>query len=457
MIPFSHKINIYLKEDEISINFTTFKKSYTEDIVNYILIDYITLNRFTTIERKDPNFFYYLEKCLPYLIVYYPHVLKDIVSYIKDAECRDFIISKLSKMQNTEYKFKYITYMDNKTGENKVGVVENFSKKSINKVKLILPYMNELYLMAKNFLEDNINDRYKTFFKEKRSGGKRRIDIPDNELKAFMRAVNYFINNICYINFPSNVFGFIKNKSTKMLAEVHNNLSSMIEVDIKDFFPNCTLDKLMYSMKTIYPFCLMDSDKLEVILKACMIKYDGKYRLPQGAPTSPVLSNILMLPIDFILINNLEFKSRLANKYTRYADNIYVSRTGYLYSAKSYFIWKAISNALYAFDFDISSKKSGIYRFTKTNRIYITGIMINKRREITIGHTSKQYLKSYIFNILMDAKNNKARDKKQLQSILGKIGYFRYIEPDFVDKVIEKYEQKTGMNYKNSIKKLLYS
>ena len=261
------RIRLHMEENYVDIKVEKFFTTDSPFDPQYILINFIEyiFTPSTTIKREDPTFFYHLEKCIPYLITYYPCQLKEMATILGDTECREFILTKIYEMQNTGYKFKYITYIDSRTGENRVGVVEEFTQRSINKIGLFLPYIDELYSKAKSFLESDINDRYNTFFKEKRSGGKRRIDIPDDELKAFMRNVNYFINYICHINFPSNVYGFVKNKSTKMLAENHTSFSydfkGMIEVDIKDFFPNCTLDKLMYSMKTIYPFCLMDATK----------------------------------------------------------------------------------------------------------------------------------------------------------------------------------------------------
>ena len=113
------------------------------------------------------------------------------------------------------------------------------------------------------------------------------------------------------------------------MAEAHKNQYQIVKLDIKDFFPNCTFEFIMKSMSCIYPFSLIDRKMLETIIKPCMIYYDYHYRLPQGAPSSPILSNIAMIPIDYELLIDLSFAILgYGYTYTRFADDIIISNDG---------------------------------------------------------------------------------------------------------------------------------
>ena len=101
--------------------------------------------------------------------------------------------------------------------------------------------------------------------------------------------------------------------------------------------------------------------------------------------------------------------------------------------------------------FQLNSDKTHLVNLSRNNGIWITGIMLNSDNDITIGYRSKKKLKAIIWSFLMDAKNNNHWNKQELYKMLGIVGYWKFIEPKYVKMIIQKYEEKTGMNYQKEI------
>ncbi len=349
----------------------------------------------------------------------------------------------------------YITFIDKETGKAITRSVSELTKKNSLWIDNVLPHVYHLYEEAQKILsEGDLSKRYRTEYIPKQSGGKRRLDKPDEGLKNYMREViDVFVNGLNLV-FPQSSYAYIKNRSPKQMAEAHREAQTIIRFDIKDFFYNCSLEFIMASMEEVYPFCLMDTTVLEVIIKACMLKYDDHYGLPQGAPTSPILSNIAMIPIDYLLDD-------LYPNYTRYADDLFISYKRGQLSQKwsieqmSSIIQRKLSSKNKRFI--LNKDKSKAINIVKTGGTWVLGMIVNRDQNITIGSKNKQRLKAKVFSFLMDAKNGSPWEIEEVYKMMGIISYYKYIEPEYVDMIIQKYENKTGMNYRMEIENIIYS
>lgn len=357
---------------------------------------------------------------------------------------------------------------------------EIVTKKNLKFFEELIHYFEYLYFEALIIISNgDIDKRYHTEYINKKDGTKRRIDEPDDVLKKYQRKLVDIFTNKLNLVFPSSVYGFVKGRNRIQMTEIHKKQYQIIKMDIKDFFPSCTLEWILDSMAKVYPFCLVNRQMLETILIPCVIKYNGMYRLPQGAPSSPILSNIGMIPIDYNIESELNV---LQYAYTRYADDIYISHGELFYErymtaeekllcqifgetpnisieAKNSFIRKTSKDAINTVKKILQLNPMFSLKDTKTKLFYTThgnvkmlGISVGEK--VGIGNKNKQTIKSMIWNFLCQTEK---WDKKRTQQMLGILANARYIEPEFVIKYISFYEVKTGKNFYNEVRKILCS
>ena len=170
----------------------------------------------------------------------------------------------------------------------------------------------------------NKEEHYIRFKIPKKSGKFRNILAPDDDLKALQEIV---LKNFLYRFNPHPIaHGFVKEHSPKTNAELHLGAKIIICMDIKDFFPSIKIDRVKRLLDYLLPKGV-DNDlpgnlpRNEFIdLISELVTFNG--RLPQGAPTSPAISNLASLGMDKEL-KTLE--STYGCVVTRYCDDISVS------------------------------------------------------------------------------------------------------------------------------------
>lgn len=153
---------------------------------------------------------------------------------------------------------------------------------------------------------------YRTFVTKKRTKGHRRISIPNPALKRIQRRIHARFLRRCRCH--QAVHGFVTGRSIVSNASVHVGRSVVMRIDIKEFFPST-------SKSRVHNYFLgsgWDAEAANLLCKLCTLD-DG---LPQGAPTSPSLSNLVNYRMD-ARIEGLCKKHNVA--YTRYADDVTLS------------------------------------------------------------------------------------------------------------------------------------
>lgn len=255
----------------------------------------------------------------------------------------------------------------------------------------------------------------------KKRGKKRILDIPNPELKAIQR---WILNN--YLNeepISKYSHGFIKKRGIKSNASVHLGNRYILNMDIKSFFPS-----IMHDDVTKY-FAKIGFEEKDAKKMANLCTIDN--HLPQGAPTSPQLSNIIFLPID----NEI---AKICNNdlllYSRYADDLSFSSNS-LYKLKP--LKEKITQLLKENSFTVQKRKT---RFcVPGSRLHVTGLRLNDNK-LSIGRNKKRYLRALIHNYIM--KSNKKTNKNE---ILGLLSFLKDIEPEryndfleYINKLIER-------------------
>lgn len=319
-------------------------------------------------------------------------------------------------------------------------------------------------------------DLYRTFWIPKKSIDKRtgrnklrRIDAPIPNFSSVLRELASIIEEgMGYNTYHTAAYAYVPNRSTFDSIKKHQSNHSrwMLKLDFSDFFGSTTLDFLMNQLSQIYPFSkwMMNEErkeKLTDVFSLCFLNGG----LPQGTPISPLLTNLMMIPIDYELTKGFnqkaeeittfekrdddERKHRLV--YTRYADDMLISsRNGFRYNN----VVKYIKEVLASFDapFSLNDEKTRYSSSAGAN--WNLGLMLNKDNEITVGHRRKKQMNAMICNFILDSINGKDNyDKHDVEEIMGNISYLRSIEPDYTEKMINKYNSK----YNTSVMGLLKS
>ena len=91
---------------------------------------------------------------------------------------------------------------------------------------------------------------------------------------------------------------------------------------------------------------------------------------------------------------------------------------------------------------------------TTNQKVYITGVKLNKDHQLTYGHEKTEQLKRDIFQTLMAMKNGH-QDIKENQELIGRINYAMQIQPDYIKMIVSKYSRKFQISPDNFYKHLV--
>lgn len=155
---------------------------------------------------------------------------------------------------------------------------------------------------------------YRAFLIKKRSGGTRLIEEPTRRVKLLQLKALEYLNQFASKERPC-VHGFVKQRSIVTNAQAHweRRPTFVLNIDLKDFFPSITFFRVRGLLQK--PPFGFSFEVATVFAHLCTRA--GK--LPQGAPTSPFISNLICRSMDRDL---MALAKRHRCTYTRYADDM---------------------------------------------------------------------------------------------------------------------------------------
>lgn len=218
------------------------------------------------------------------------------------------------------------------------------------------------------------NELYKIFTIPKKTGGHRVISKPHNDLMSIQLKIKSLLESL-YRKNPA-AHGFITGRSIVTNAKLHQGKYYVLNIDLKDFFPTITLKRIR-GLLISKPYNLSQDIAAEIAQLCCW-----NYRLPQGSPTSPILSNMICAGLDSQLYNLAKI-----NKchYTRYADDITFSTTRSKFpkgvaindiNRDMLILSNDLVKIINSNGFNINSKKVRIQH--KSSRQEVTGLTVNR-------------------------------------------------------------------------------
>lgn len=292
---------------------------------------------------------------------------------------------------------------------------------------------------------------YETFYIPKKSRGLREINAPVPELMDALRQLKTIFETDMFALYHTSAFAYVKGRCTVDCVKRHQQNESkwFAKLDFSDFFGSTTEEFVISMFSQIFPFSeiVKRKDGLEALKKALSLCFlNGG--LPQGTPISPTITNIMMIPIDHQICNELR-KADEHYVYTRYADDILISSK---VSFDCNGVQDYILGVLKKFNAPFILKKEKTRYGSSAGRNWNLGVMLNKDNEITIGHQKKKTFKAMCCNYICDKKNGVAWDLHDVQVFAGLISYYRMIEKDYINYVIAQNNKKFGVDLEMLIK-----
>lgn len=218
--------------------------------------------------------------------------------------------------------------------------------------------------------------RYKKFLIAKKSGGTRTISAPCTAVKILQRKLSQVLYSVYESKAP--VHGFVPARSILTNAEMHIGKRFILNIDLKDFFHSIHFGRVQ-GIFTCPPYCL-PQEVAKVLAQLCC--YSGK--LPQGAPTSPIVSNMICTRMDSEL---RKLAQSYKCTYTRYADDITFSTTLSKFPLELAFITNEsnilkanigdkLNSIVQVNGFEINANKTRLQH--KSRHQEVTGLTVNK-------------------------------------------------------------------------------
>ena len=321
-------------------------------------------------------------------------------------------------------------------------------------------YFNEHTPIKEAHLYDDIlkdfdtSKHYRHFEIPKKSNPhkKRQIDAPDMFVSTVQNYYKDYIEQRMRVLPHKAAHAYVEKRSTLTAMQEHQKNESkwFLQLDLKNFFNSINGEWLKEMLLKVYPFKFIEESTLNNIVKIALL--NGS--LPQGSHLSPTLTNIAMVPIDHEITEKLHNYKDSHGKtyhyvYTRYADDITISCKYKFDKEEVKNVIKEIFND-FNVPFRINEDKT---RFgSSSGRNYHVGLILNKDNQISLGHEKNNKFKAMIFNFCTVGQE---WDLHSVYRMLGLISYYKSIEPDFVERILDKYGTRFNIDILQTAKNMI--
>lgn len=264
-------------------------------------------------------------------------------------------------------------------------------------------------------LSNQLHKHYHNVRIPKGSGEFRELSVPDNFLKAVQTKIAQ--NLLAYERISPYAAAYRPGGSPLRNAQPHVGKETLLKMDIRHFF-----DHIYYPMVKAKVFTADKySESNRVLLSLLCVHKDA---LPQGAPTSPVISNIIMRDFDDVV--GSWCKERKIT-YTRYCDDMTFSGSFDPKVVKTF-----VKEQLKITGFYVNDKKTVVARNGQQKNV--TGIVVNERPNTTAAYRKKlrqelYYCKTYGVYSHMQRTQVNATEDTYLRQLLGRVNYVLSVDP----------------------------
>ncbi|MFH1422536.1 MAG: reverse transcriptase domain-containing protein [Planctomycetota bacterium] len=290
---------------------------------------------------------------------------------------------------------------------------------------IILPEIFKLHGISETDIENILAKKplYISKLIPKSSGEKRRLDIPNPDLKFLQKLILQLL--LSRIKLSPFATAFRQGFSVHVNAVIHLYPQQIITVDLEDFFPSITFQRVRGFFRGIG----VDKELSKLLSKITTYRN----RLPQGAPTSPLIANAIAFNLDN-RIGNLAKAEKLA--YTRYADDIVLSSS----NRKISHLLPLMREIIEEEGFFVSEQKVRIVSRTRQQKV--TGVVINETLSLPRNLRRNLRAKIHSFrNKVSGGKTARNTAVSQLKKLRGEAAWIYMINRQQGEKLLKQIEE----------------
>ena len=334
----------------------------------------------------------------------------------------------------------------NRLIENKLPLLSKHNELA-EAVNLTIPQLKGLCYQR----EVATNLSYSHFTIAKRNGTPRQIWSPIPRLKFVQRWVLHNILNNLMTHGAAH--GFVRGKSIVTNAAVHSNSDLLIKLDVQDFFPSVSWRRVKgvfrhagYPEQIATLLALLCTESPRQVVQQDGVTYYvalGDRALPQGAPTSPALSNIVCLNLDRRLTGLAE---KIGLRYSRYADDLTFSlpatETEIPSSDNTQHnqligqLLGSVNKILREEGFALNNDKTRVIR--KGSQQQVTGMVVNGQGVPRVSRQIKKMLRAAVHNL---EAGGQLRADETLNTLSGYAAWIASAEPELGHSYLTRIER----------------
>lgn len=276
----------------------------------------------------------------------------------------------------------------------------------------------EAYLPCLYTVSNQIESHYHSVLIPKKNGGRRTLFVPDALLRTIQRNLLHQVLK----EFQTSEFACAYKKGISVVdnARPHVGAKLVLKLDIQDFFDRITWI-LVY--QNAFPGTHFPPAIRKILTEFCCVRD----RLPQGAPTSPAVSNLVMRPFDVYMG---KWCKEREIQYTRYCDDLTFSGA---FEPKE--VIRKVRGFLQVYGFELNQKKTRV--LGRGNAQSVTGIIVNEKVQVSRAYRRKLRQEVYLFDrygVKPAGDHDSALHEAEKERIrlLGKMQYVLSVNPEDV-------------------------
>ncbi|RDV03227.1 retron St85 family RNA-directed DNA polymerase [Undibacter mobilis] len=277
---------------------------------------------------------------------------------------------------------------------------------------------------------DTAPARYSVYPIRKRNGGFRTIAQPSREVKA----IQYYILEKKLGVFPvhPSAMAYVKGRNIRQNAASHASSGPILKLDFQEFFPSIGVRDWERFVKS-HPVDAIDLSDLKYYSKILFWGQHRKSNVPKclsiGAPTSPIISNILLYDLDVKMSALAEL---LGVVYSRYADDITVSGQCVDEVLEFERLARREVKSAKSPKLTFNEEKRGLY--FRGQRRLVTGLVLTPTERVSLGRKRKRTISSLLHKSTLGQL-----DPKRRGYLKGLLGFSVANEPEFLGRLRRKY------------------